>query len=48
MASDLGKSTVIREWPAPKMVKKVKSLLQTLQFNRVYMGAEKPGEMNYP
>ena len=48
MASDLEKSTVIKEWPATKTVKEVKSLLQTLQFNRVYIGAEKPGEMNYP
>ena len=48
MVTDPAKSAVIKEWPAPKTVKEVKSLLQTLQFNRVYMGAENPGEMDYP
>ena len=48
MAGDPAKCAVIKEWPAPKTVKEVKSLLQTLQFNRVYMGAEKAGEMDYP
>ena len=46
MAGDPAKCAVIKEWPAPKTVKEVKSLLQTLQFNRVYMGAEKAGEMD--
>ena len=39
---------MIRDWPAPKTVKDVKSFLQTVQFNAVYMAAEKEGEINYP
>ena len=31
----------------PKTVKEVKSFLQTVQFNRVYMAAETPEEMSY-
>ena len=29
-------------------MKEVKSLLQTVQYNAVYMGAERPGEISYP
>ena len=48
MVADPAKTEVIRRWPRPKTVKDVKSFLQTVQFNSVYMGAELPGEMNYP
>ena len=29
-------------------MKEVKSLLQTVQYNAVYMGAERQGELSYP
>ena len=45
---DPEKTAVIKSWPSPKTVKDVKSFLQTVQFNAVYMAAEEPGEMNYP
>ena len=48
MVADPAKTEVIRRWPRPKTVKDVKSFLQTVQFNSVYMGAELPSEMNYP
>ena len=48
MAADPAKTEVIKNWPAPKTVRDVKSFLQTVQFNAVYMAAEEPGEMNYP
>ena len=48
MSDDPEKTKVIRDWPAPKTVRDVKSFLQTCQFNSVYMAAESPGEMNYP
>ena len=48
MSEDPEKTAVIRNWPAPKTVREVKSFLQTCQFNSVYMAAEEPGEMNYP
>ena len=48
MVADPAKTEVIRRWPRPKTVRDVKSFLQTVQFNSVYMGAELPGEMNYP
>ena len=47
MVADPAKTEVIRRWPRPKTVRDVKSFLQTVQFNSVYMAAE-PGEMNYP
>ena len=48
MSADPAKTEVVRNWPAPKTVRDVKSFLQTVQFNAVYMAAEKEGEMNYP
>ena len=48
MTADPAKTEVISSWPAPKTVRDVKSFLQTVQFNSVYMAAELPGEMNYP
>ena len=48
MAADPAKTEVIKNWPAPKTVRDVKSFLQTVQFNAVYMAAELEGEMNYP
>ena len=48
MSSDPEKVAVIRDWPAPRTVRDVKSFLQTVQFNAVYMAAELEGEMNYP
>ena len=48
MSDDPDKVKVIKEWPAPKTVRDVKSFLQTCQFNSVYLAAEKDGEMNYP
>ena len=47
MVADPAKTEVIKRWPRPNTVRDVKSFLQTVQFNSVYMGAE-PGEMNYP
>ena len=35
-----GHLKVIKEWPSPRTVKEVKSLLQTLQYNMVYISAE--------
>ena len=46
MEPDPEKTRLIREWPAPKTVRDVKSFLQTVQFNAVYMAAEE-GEKNY-
>ena len=46
MSEDPEKAAVIRNWPAPKTVRDVKSFLQTCQFNSVYMAAEEAGEMN--
>ena len=46
MRADPGKTQVIREWPSPRTVREVKSLLQTLQYNAVYMAAEE-GEKSY-
>ena len=48
MSKDPEKAAVIRNWPAPKSVRDIKSFLQTCQFNAVYMAAEEDGEMNYP
>ena len=48
MTADPDKVAVIRDWPAPRTVRDVKSFLQTVQFNAVYMAAEVEGEMNYP
>ena len=48
MTADPEKTAVIKNWPSPKTVKDVKSFLQTVQFNAVYMAAEEPEEMNYP
>ena len=48
MVVDPAKAEVVRNWPAPKTVRDVKSFLQTVQFNSVYMAAEEEGEMNYP
>ena len=47
MSEDPEKTAAIRNWPAPKTMRDVKSFLQTCQFNSVYMTAEEPGEMNY-
>ena len=46
MRADPAKAQVIKEWPSPRTVKEVKSLLQTLQYNAVYMAAE-DGEKSY-
>ena len=46
MRADPSKAQVIKEWPSPRTVKEVKSLLQTLQYNAVYMAAEE-GEKSY-
>ena len=46
MRADPAKARVIKEWPSPRTVKEVKSLLQTLQYNAVYMAAEE-GEKSY-
>ena len=46
MRADPTKAQVIKEWPSPRTVKEVKSLLQTLQYNAVYMAAEE-GEKSY-
>ena len=48
MTADPAKTEVIKSWQAPKTVREVKSFLQTVQFNAVYMAAELPGELNYP
>ena len=48
MVADPAKTEVIKNWPAPETVRDVKSFLQTVQFNAVYMAAEEPGEMNFP
>ena len=48
MSEDPEKAAVIRNWPAPKTVRDVKSFLQTCQFNAVYMAVEEDGEMYYP
>ena len=48
MSEDPVKTEMIRNWPAPKTVREVKSFLQTCSFNSVYMAAKEPGEMNYP
>ena len=48
MAADPEKTAIICNWPPPLTVKDVKSFLQTVQFNSVYLAAEQPGEMNYP
>ena len=46
MRADPAKAQVIKEWPSPGTLKEVKSLLQTLQYNAVYMTAE-AGEKSY-
>ena len=48
MSEDTEKTSVIRNWPAPKTVREVKRFLQTCSFNSVYMAAEEVGEMNFP
>ena len=48
MTADPDKTAGIRDWPPPRTVRDVKSFLQTVQFNSVFLGAEEPGEMNYP
>ena len=48
MTADPEKVKLIRDWPAPRTVKEVKSFLQTVQFNAIYLAAEEAGEMNYP
>ena len=47
MSADPDKVKLVKDWPAPKTVKDVKSFLQTIQFNAAYMGAEEDGEMIY-
>jgi transposase InsO family protein len=47
MATDPEKVAVIKNWPPPRTVSEVKSFLQTVQFNAIYMAAEEPGEMQY-
>ena len=47
MSADPDKVKLIKSWPAPRTVAEVKSFLQTVQFNSVYMAAEE-GEMTYP
>ena len=48
MSVDPEKVELIKNWPPPRTVAEVKSFLQTVQFNSVYMAAQKPEEMNYP
>jgi hypothetical protein len=47
MNADEAKVQIIRQWPRPETVAEVKSFIQTLQFNAIYMGAE-DGEPTYP
>ena len=42
----LDKADIIRQWPRPVTVREIKSFLATLQFNTVYLAAEK-GEETY-
>ena len=48
MRADPDKVKVIQDWLRPETVKEVKSLLQTVQYNAVYMGTERQGELSYP
>ena len=48
MSPDPDKVKLIKGWPRPTTVSEVKSFLQTVQFNAVYLAAQSPGEMNYP
>jgi hypothetical protein len=48
MSVDPDKVQLIKSWPEPRTVAEVKSFLQTVQFNAVYMAAQLPGEPNYP
>ena len=48
MRAEPDKVKVISDWPRPGTVKEVKSLLQMVQYNSVYMGAKKTGELSYP
>ena len=46
MRAGPAKARVIKEWPSPKTMRELKSLLQTLQYNAVYMAME-DGERSY-
>ena len=46
MSVDPDKVQLIKSWPRPRTVTEVKSFLQTVQFNAVYMAAQLPGELN--
>ena len=48
MTADPDKAKIIQDWPSPRTVRDVKSFLQTVQFNSVYMAAETPEERSYP
>ena len=48
MSVDPEKVQLIKSWPRPRTVTEVKSFLQTVQFNAVYMAAQLPGELNFP
>ena len=47
MLTDPEKVAIIQAWERPRTVKEVKSFLQTVQFNRIYMAAETSEEMSY-
>ena len=38
------KADIIRQWPRPVMVREIKGFLATLQFNTIYLAAEKGEE----
>ena len=40
LRADPEKTKLIKDWPVPKMVRDVKSFLQMVQFNAVYMAVE--------
>ena len=48
MTADSEMAKVIQDWPSPRRVRDVKSFLQTVQFNSIYMAVEEAGEPNYP
>ena len=48
MRADPEKTKIIEDWPRPQTVKEVKSFLQTVQFNNIYMAAEREDEKTYP
>jgi len=47
VSPDPSKCDAIKQWPAPKSNKEIKSFLQTVQFNAKFLGGE-TGEKSYP